>query len=107
MNIIGNKGGLILQFTLYQKTFSFVNVHLASGAKKAGSRADMMGAALKNITLQKTADKFEPDAVADFNFIIGDLNSRFKSTYTEHIDKVSQSSAMIPQLDELYEMRFE
>ena len=51
MNIIGNKGGLILQFTLYQKTFSFVNVHLASGAKKAGSRADMMGAALKNITL--------------------------------------------------------
>jgi hypothetical protein len=34
MNVIGNKGGLILQFTLYDKNFSFVNVHLASGASK-------------------------------------------------------------------------
>ena len=82
MNIIGNKGGLILQFNLYNKTFSFINVHLASGATKAVSRADMMGAALKGISVQKQSDKFEPDAIADFNFIIGDMNSRFKSTYT-------------------------
>lgn len=80
-------------------------MHLASGAKKAISRADMMGAALKGISLSKTIDKFEPDAVADFNFIVGDLNSRFKSTYTVHIDKVDQSCNLIEDLDELYEMR--
>jgi len=40
------------------------------------------------VCLSKFTDKFEPDAVADFSFIVGDLNSRFKSTYLEHIDKV-------------------
>ncbi len=105
MNILGNKGGLMLQFTLYQKSFSFINVHLSSGANKAGSRADMMGAALKNISLSKTIDKFEPDAVADFNIILGDLNSRFKSTFTKHIDQIDESYIMIPVLDELYEQR--
>jgi hypothetical protein len=53
MNIIGNKGGLILQFNLYQKTFSFINVHLASGAKKSELRADMMSAALRGISVSK------------------------------------------------------
>lgn len=105
MNIIGNKGGLMLQFTLYGKTFSFVNVHLTSGASKSGMRADMMGAALKGISLSKTVDKFEPDAVADFNFIIGDLNARFKSTYTQHIENVTHSQNLIEELDEMYEMR--
>jgi len=48
----------------------------------------MIGAVLKGVCLSKFTDKFEPDAVADFSFIVGDLNSRFKSTYLEHIDKV-------------------
>lgn len=48
----------------------------------------MMGSALRWISLSKTADKFELDAVGDYNFIFGDINSRFKSTYSEHIDKV-------------------
>jgi hypothetical protein len=65
-----------------------VNVHLTAGANKAISRADMIGAVLKGVCLSKFTDKFEPDAVADFSFIVGDLNSRFKSTYLEHIDKV-------------------
>jgi hypothetical protein len=105
MNIIGNKGGLILQFNLYQKLFSFINVHLASGAKKADLRAEMMGAALRGISVSKQSDRFEPDAVADFNFIIGDLNSRFTSTYTEHIDKVKESHFMLSSHDELYQLK--
>jgi hypothetical protein len=48
----------------------------------------MMGTALKGITLSKTVDRIEPDAIADFNFIMGDMNSRFKTTYSHHIDKV-------------------
>jgi len=34
MNIIGNKGALMLKFTLYDKTFSFVNCHLVAGVSK-------------------------------------------------------------------------
>lgn len=64
-----------------------------------------MGTALKGITLSKTVDRIEPDAIADFNFIMGDMNSRFKTTYSHHIDKVDQSKHLIEELDELYEMR--
>ena len=63
-------------------------MHLTSGANKAISRADMMGAVLKGVCLSKFVDKFEPDAVSDFNFILGDINARFKSTFMEHIDHV-------------------
>lgn len=34
MNIIGNKGALILKFTLYERTFLFLNSHLVAGAWK-------------------------------------------------------------------------
>lgn len=34
MNIIGNKGALLLKFTLYDKTFSFINCHLVAGVLK-------------------------------------------------------------------------
>ena len=64
-----------------------------------------MGAALKGISVQKQSDKFEPDAIADFNFIIGDMNSRFKSTYTQHINRVHESHLMFEELDEIHEMK--
>lgn len=37
---------------------------------------------------------------------MGDLNMRFKSTFSEHISKVLQSSEMIEELDEMHECRF-
>lgn len=82
-------------------------MHLESGAKNAPVRSEMIGQLLKGIALSKTCDKFEPDATADFTYLIGDFNSRFKSTYTQHIEKVEQSSQMLETMDELYEMRFQ
>ena len=49
MNMVGNKGGMLVQFQLYNKVFSFVNVHLVSGASKGDSRNEMMGTVLKEI----------------------------------------------------------
>lgn len=37
----------------------------------------------------------EPDAVADFSFILGDLNYRLESTYTEHIKRVKESRNLV------------
>lgn len=34
MNIIGNKGALMIKFTLYDRIFCFINCHLVSGASK-------------------------------------------------------------------------
>lgn len=62
MNIIGNKGALMLKFNWYEKQFMFLNSHLVAGAWKGTQRCDMMSDALKGISLQKPADMFEPDA---------------------------------------------
>ncbi len=44
--------------------------------------------------------------MADLNFILGDLNYRFKTTYTKHIKKVAESRHMLYDLDELtYEIK--
>ena len=32
--VIGNKGGLWMRFTLYERTFSVIDVHLTSGTAK-------------------------------------------------------------------------
>ena len=66
----------------------------------------MMGEALKVMSLSKIEDRVEPDASCDFNYILGDLNARFKSTYCQHIANVMHSAELIPELDEMYEMRF-
>ena len=34
MNLIGNKGALMLKFSLYERTFSFINCHLVAGVEK-------------------------------------------------------------------------
>ena len=63
-----------------------------------------MGNILKDIN-NNSQNKIEPDAIADYCFILGDLNYRFKSTYLEHIHNVKNSKHLIPILDELHEGR--
>ena len=47
----------------------------------------------------------EPDALADYNFIMGDLNMRYKSTYKDFIEFVDFARDYIEQYDELFEQR--
>ena len=77
----GFKGGVTVQFCLYDMTFSFVNCHLKSGAFKSEGRLQMASDVLKSISCNQN-DMIEPDAVHDFNFFMGDLNFRFNRTYT-------------------------
>lgn len=49
MNLIGNKGALMLKFKFYERTFSFINCHLVAGTDKGTQRCDMMGAALRGV----------------------------------------------------------
>ena len=41
------------------------------------------------------------DMVSDYNFILGDLNYRFKSTYTDFISQIENAPRFILNLDEL------
>lgn len=40
MNVVGNKGGLLLEFSIYDHNFSVMNCHLLSGAMKGEKRTD-------------------------------------------------------------------
>lgn len=50
---------------------------------------------LKEIGLFSVQDMIEPDAIADVNFFMGDLNFRINSTYEKHVDRVEQSAQMM------------
>ena len=97
----GWKGGVMIQFTLYDTIFSFVNCHLESGQNAVDKRLLMAQGILKDIGLFSEKDMIEPDAIADINFFMGDLNFRFNRTYQEHSPHVHQSPELIPQLDQL------
>ena len=86
---VGNKGGMCIQFTLYEHTFCFINCHLTAGAVVGDKRVEMMADILKKIQPKvPSTHRIETDAWHDFNFIIGDLNFRFLRTYVEHINEV-------------------
>jgi hypothetical protein len=107
MNIIGNKGALIIKFNLYDRSFLFLNCHLVAGAWKGTQRCDMMSDALKGINVQKVHERFEPDAVSDVNVLMGDMNMRFKARFTDFIEFVEFAKDHLYSYDELYEHRHE
>jgi len=51
-----------------------------------------MGSIMKGINPSKS--KFEPDSVSDISIILGDLNYRFKSTFTSYIKVVEDGKAI-------------
>jgi hypothetical protein len=77
MGLMGNKGGLLVSFNLYNKQFNAVCVHLKAGAFKGKQRTEMMAKVLKGLSQTGV----EIDATADFTFIVGDMNYRFKTSY--------------------------
>ena len=80
----GWKGGTMIQFTLYDTSFSFINCHLESGQNAVDKRLKMAQSILREISVEN-GSTIEPDAIADVNFFLGDLNFRFNRTYTEHV----------------------
>lgn len=65
----------------------FLNCHLASGAFNSAKRSDMMAKILRDIT----PSGVYPDALADFCILMGDMNYRFKTTFSQHINSVHES----------------
>ena len=80
----GWKGGTMIQFTLYDTSFSFINCHLESGQNAVDKRLKMAQSILREISVEN-GSTIEPDAIADINFFLGDLNFRLNRTYTEHV----------------------
>jgi len=50
MNLLGNKGGMVIQIWMFGKLFSFINCHLESGAGKSEARCQMFAEVLRNLS---------------------------------------------------------
>lgn len=61
--------------------YNFICVHLVHGQKNAAKRNDMMSDLVKNLKIFR--DEIDPDVLSDFSFILGDLNYRLESTFTD------------------------
>lgn len=91
--VLGNKGGLQMSFRLYDYLYNFVNVHLIHGAKRLDKRNEMMADLLRKMRNQR--EELDPDMVADYAFILGDMNYRMDGDY----------DTLVAQMDKIVGLR--
>ena len=85
-NVIGNKGGLALNFTLKNRNFNFIATHLRHGQNNEDKRNEMASELTNEFKLsaiQRSIPGLESDHFSDFCIFMGDLNYRMNTTYKE------------------------
>ena len=81
--VVGNKGGLQMYFKYNDKYYNFIGCHLVHGQDNRIKRDEMIEELIKVFRIDRT--ELDPDMIADYNFIMGDLNYRFESTFEEMV----------------------
>jgi len=84
MGIMGNKGGVVTRFQLYQMSFFFLCTHLAAHQNNVNGRNNDYANILNKIEFQSNVNPEQPFQVIDsyhildhdYVFWIGDLNYR-------------------------------
>jgi hypothetical protein len=88
---MGNKGGLCVSFTLGGRLFNFIGGHLIHAPKNFIKRNVMISELIQEFNLHRPQKEkvvgLEIDTLADFAFVVGDLNYRLNSTFTEYTNK--------------------
>ena len=74
-----------MNFTINGMTYNVIGCHLVHGQNNREKRDEMMGDVLKGLKYER--EELDPDITCDYNFILGDLNYRFESSYEEMIDE--------------------
>ena len=78
LGIVGNKGGIQVSFSLYNKKFNFISGHLVHGQNTVDGRNEMMSGFMQTF---KNENGIDLDFICDYNFIFGDLNYRMDSDF--------------------------
>jgi hypothetical protein len=85
---------------MYDYLFNVINVHLVHGEKRFDKRNEMMSELIKKMRMHR--DEIDPDMIADYNFIVGDMNYRMKGTYEQLAPQAEKLIEMRKELDQLY-----
>ena len=94
-NMVGNKGGIQMYFNLNDRYYNFIACHLIHGQDNRIKRDEMMEELIRNFKIER--EEMDPDIVCDYNFIMGDLNYRFDTTFEEMIesDKIKIANELV------------
>ena len=68
-----------MHFKLSEMHFNFIACHLLHGQNNRVKRDEMMESLIEYFKVER--QEFDSDIICDYNFIMGDLNYRFDSTY--------------------------
>ena len=68
-----------MSFKLHDYLYNFINVHLVHGAKRFEKRNEMMSDLIKK--MKNLREEIDSDVMADFSFILGDLNYRMEGDF--------------------------
>jgi len=91
LNVVGNKGGVQMRFTLYDNTFNFLNCHLEAFLNNKKARCNMYSKI--NREIQDENNGLEADVESDFNYLVGDLNFRMQMKFSEFVSKYTFTDA--------------
>ena len=98
-NLIGNKGAIQMQFCIKDRSYNFFGCHLLHGQNNRVKRDEMMEDLVRTMKVER--HELDPDIICDYNFIIGDLNYRFDTTYDDMIDneRIKDAPKLVDELD--------
>ena len=89
-HLVGNKGGMVISFTLAGYRFSIVNCHLAPKPHKVLERNKHAKTLVKSIKVGNGHCEF--DTESDYVFWMGDLNYRVDYIFKEVIEEISKNN---------------
>jgi hypothetical protein len=91
--ILGNKGGMVISFTLAGYRFSIVNCHLAPKPHKVLERNKHAKNLVKSIKVGNKTCEF--DTESDYVFWMGDMNYRVDYIYKEVLEEISKNNLQL------------
>jgi hypothetical protein len=107
--LLANKGAMACSFALNGKLFNFIGGHLThnGNGKRFVKRNKQVGELVRDFRLypdrqSKQIPGLEIDMLCDFNFIAGDLNYRFNSTFDDYTARKFHPLKDFKTLDQLY-----
>lgn len=75
-------------------------MHLIHGAKRLDKRNEMMGDLIRKMRNQR--EEIDPDMIADFSFILGDMNYRMEGDFETLVPRINEIVKLRKGLDQLY-----
>ena len=98
--ILGNKGGVMISFTIFETSFCFISCHLAAKPNHEVQRRENYHDLIKS--LRNGLKTLEPTFQFDYFFCLGDMNFRINGPFDLVLEMVNNHE--FPKLKEFCQL---